>query len=155
MGIKNSGYFPQGIAAGLNFCNRVNERKRIKENILSARPTLIMSSRRYGKTSLVLYALQELDLPYVHIDFFSELNETEIQNSILTSIGNFLYSLQPSIPHKAFKLINEFFSDMNISFSITKNALRIGFAKNSNSPAKTILNAFTKLDIFLKKKGKR
>ena len=61
--LKGKNIFPQGLALGDNFCNRFNERKYLQNNIQSIRPTLIMSPRRYGKTSLVLYVLNELKFP--------------------------------------------------------------------------------------------
>src|SRR5476649_2242851 len=87
-------FFPQGLASGENFCNRISERTRLKANIHSARSTLIMSPRRYGKTSLMLFVLQEIKLPFSHIDLYSEINESEVQNTVLNSIGDILYAVE-------------------------------------------------------------
>lgn len=41
-------WFPQKLALGENFCNRVEEQKHLQGNIHGIRPTLIMSPRRYS-----------------------------------------------------------------------------------------------------------
>jgi AAA+ ATPase superfamily predicted ATPase len=147
-------FFPQGLALGDNFCNRVQERMQLKSNIESARPTLVISPRRYGKTSLVLFVLQSTKLSFSHIDLYSELNDDEIQNTVLGSIGNILYSIESS-PKKAFKFIADFFSDLNISFKLYNAKISIELSRSKKSPAKTILNALNKLDIVLKMKNKK
>jgi len=70
---SNENFFLKGLALGSNFCNRVSERVQLKNNIESARATLIMASRRYGKISLVLDVLSGMRLPFSHIDLYSEL----------------------------------------------------------------------------------
>ena len=147
-------YFPQGLALGKDFCNRTLERERVKANILSSRPTLIMSPRRYGKTSLVLEVLHNMKMPYATLDLYAELNEVEVQNSILSSIGDILYSLE-SIPKKAFKVVTEFFSDISVGFKIVGAQISIEFSKSKKAPAKVILEALLKLDKLLKLRKKK
>ena len=62
--------FPLSIASGEAFCNRVDETSRLVRCIENRRPVLLVSPRRYGKTSLALHAIQRNKLPYAHIDFF-------------------------------------------------------------------------------------
>ena len=52
--------FPLGYAEGPSFCNRDEERERLKRNILSGRHTYITGMRLYGKTSLVRQVAAEL-----------------------------------------------------------------------------------------------
>jgi hypothetical protein len=69
--------FPLGFAEGPAFCNRDEERERLKANILGGTHTYIMGVRRYGKTSLVRQVARELSRkrsPQVHthsIDLFT------------------------------------------------------------------------------------
>jgi AAA+ ATPase superfamily predicted ATPase len=150
---KNN-FFPQGLALGNNFCNRNSERLQLKNNIDSARPTLVMSPRRYGKTSLVLFVLHSMKAHFVNIDLFSELNEVEVQNTILSSIGDILYKLE-STPKKALKFVMDFFSEMNLTFKLSGEKIKIEFSRIKKSPAKTILEALMRLDEALKIKNKR
>jgi AAA+ ATPase superfamily predicted ATPase len=148
------GFFPQGLASGENFCNRISERASLKENIKTARSTLVMSPRRYGKTSLVLESLLEIKIPFSHIDLYSELNEEEVQNSILNSIGNLLYLIE-STPKKALKFVTDFFSDLSVGFKFVNTQIRVEFSNSRKSPAKTILESLQKLDETLKLKKKK
>src|SRR3990167_9780664 len=107
--------FPQGLAMGQNFCNRVAEQAHLLQNIQASRPTLLMSPRRYGKTSLVTQVMSHLKIPFADVDLFSELDEIEIQNSILTGVGKLLYSVE-STSHKAIQVIADFFSELNVTF---------------------------------------
>jgi AAA+ ATPase superfamily predicted ATPase len=51
-------YFPTHLALGHAFCNRKQELKQLRYNIEGINPVLIMSPRRYGKTSLALNTLE-------------------------------------------------------------------------------------------------
>lgn len=153
MNNKVLGYFPQGVATGENFCNRHEERKRLITNIETVRPTLIMSPRRYGKTSLILFVLNQLKTIFAHIDLYAEFDENGIQNTILGAIGDILYSLEP-VPKKAFKLITEFFASLSIAFTMEGTQVHVQFARVKNSPAKNILSSLKKLDDFLRSKNK-
>ena len=53
-------YFPTYLAFGKAFCNRKEETARLIYNIEQQVPTLIMSPRRYGKTSLALNTFKNL-----------------------------------------------------------------------------------------------
>ena len=65
-------YFPRGIATGIAFCNRENERQRLIKNINSRQHTLIMSPRRYGKTSLALKNLEKIKWPYAQVNLYND-----------------------------------------------------------------------------------
>jgi AAA+ ATPase superfamily predicted ATPase len=150
----NNEIFPQGLATGQNFCNRVEEQERLLNNILTSRATLIMSPRRYGKTSLVTQVISKLKTPFANIDLYSELEEVEVQNSILTGIGNIVYAVE-STTKKAMQFATEFFSEMNISFRYKGAGIEIELNKSNRPPAKTILSALKKLDEILLKRKKR
>lgn len=53
-------YFSLGIAKGEAFCNRVSKRKQLISNIEKNKHTIVISPRRYGKSSLVLCSLDEM-----------------------------------------------------------------------------------------------
>jgi len=146
--------FPQGLALGSNFCNRTVERERLKINILTSRPTLVTSPRRYGKTSLVLEVLRTVGVSYAQLDLYSELNELDIQNSILNAIGDILYSLE-SIPKKALRAVTDFFADLSVNFKLVGAEIRVEFSRSRKTPAKVILEALLKLDKVLKSKKKK
>lgn len=51
--------FPSRTASGKAFCNREKERDLLINNILHLRHTLIISPRRYGKTSLAFKTMSK------------------------------------------------------------------------------------------------
>src|ERR1700722_10837071 len=79
-------YFPLGVASGAAFCNRKQETDLLVENIKSGKHTLLMATRRYGKSSLALHALKLSKLPYVEIDFYMATNEKIIEAYILNGV---------------------------------------------------------------------
>src|SRR5690349_5073898 len=87
-------YFPLGIATGTAFCNRTQETKLLVENLKNGKHTLLIATRRYGKSSLALHAIQLSQLPYVEIDFYmarsEKIIETYILNGIIDLIGKSL-----------------------------------------------------------------
>lgn len=147
-------FFPLGLASYANFCNRETEQEHLKANIRTASPTLVTSPRRYGKTSLVLYVLQQMELPFSHIDLYAEFNELAMQNTILSSIGDTLYMIE-SGTKKALKFVTDFFAGLNISFNFEGVQVKVEVAKSSKTPAKIIMSALEKLDATLTKKEKK
>ncbi len=147
-------FFPQGLALGDNFCNRVDEQARLTHDITLAKPVLVISPRRYGKTSLIRTVLHKMGLPFASMDLYSHLNEEEVQNAILSAVGDILYALE-SAPKKALQFVTDFFSDLSINFKFSNAQLHVDFAQNKQSPAKTVLSVLQKLDGILKKKDQK
>jgi AAA+ ATPase superfamily predicted ATPase len=79
--------FPRSIAIGKAFFNRKREKKKLKENILANRHTLLMSPRRYGKTSLIWEVIRNLKVPACKIDFFSVTDEISVRDAIFDGVG--------------------------------------------------------------------
>lgn len=146
--------FPLGLASNNNFCNRNNEQARLKANIQTASPTLVTSPRRYGKTSLVLYVIKQMKLPFSHIDLYAELDEQSIQNAILSGVGDALYMIESSA-QKSLKFVTDFFSGLNISFNFEGIQVKVEIAKTQKTPAKVIISTLDKLEATLAKKGKK
>jgi len=147
-------YFPLGLASNEAFCNRKQERDHVLSNIKLGKPTLIVSPRRYGKTSLVLKAVQESKLPYSHIDFFSEINQKELISSILKGIGIAIGKIAKT-HQRAIKAVKEFFLGTQIKFSIDTSVISVEFEiepENMKDRLKTILMRF---DDLAKKNNKK
>lgn len=79
-------YFPLGIAYGQAFCNRTEETKVLVDNIKHGKHTLLMASRRYGKSSLALHALAQSKLPFVEVDFFLASSEKMVEAYVLKGV---------------------------------------------------------------------
>lgn len=71
---------------GETFIDRKNELKTVKNAMLNQQSLIIMSPRRYGKTSLVKEALNQLRLPYAFIDLEFVNNKIELCNMLLEKL---------------------------------------------------------------------
>src|SRR5689334_9795680 len=83
-------YFPLGLAKGKAFCNRVLERKQLKNNIERNKHTIVISPRRYGKSSLVLYSIEENAFVYERVDLFVAVSAKTIEDQILKGVKNLI-----------------------------------------------------------------
>jgi AAA+ ATPase superfamily predicted ATPase len=84
--MESRNQFPLGIASKTAFCNRTEETHLLVENIKSGKHTLLMATRRYGKSSLALHALKRAGLPFVEIDFYMARSEKIIESYILNGV---------------------------------------------------------------------
>lgn len=146
--------FPTYLALGRAFCNRKEETKRLIGNLEAQVPTLIMSPRRYGKTSLALNALKKIKWHYSHIDFYKELTEDGVKRAILNGAGELIGKLE-SRPKQLLKLASDFFADMEIKVVIEKAGLSLDFTRNKKDPANIIYVVLEKLQKLAKKKQQK
>src|SRR3989338_3025444 len=79
-------YFPLGIATGPAFCNRTEDTRLLVENIKNGKHTLLIATRRYGKSSLALQAIKITGLPYVEMDFYMARSEKVIESYLLKGV---------------------------------------------------------------------
>lgn len=146
-------YFPLGLAQGAAFCNRQAEMQRLLTNISHAKPTLIMSPRRYGKTSLALNTIAKSKLPFAHIDFFSEISPADIENSIMKGMGIAISKIIPA-PKRALKAAQEFFAEMKVKLAIQGTGATIEFERQSREP-QNLKAVLAKFDSLVKKHNKK
>lgn len=147
-------YFPTSLALGKAFCNRKEEIKRLENNIKGGNPVLIMSPRRYGKTSLAINTFKYIKLPYAHIDFYKELTEEDVQLAILNGIGSVISKLE-TIPNKLLKMASDFFSNMQVKVVLEKSGIKLDISKNKKKPATIIFEALENLHHLTVKKNKK
>jgi len=138
-------YFPLSLALGKAFCDRKKELKILSQNLVESRPTLISSPRRYGKTSLVLNAIANVELPYAQFDFLTAINESDIEKIILQGIGG-LISRNEKTAAKILKVATDFFSGLNLKFTFDRPGLAIEVGRKTTAPAPSILEVLEKAE---------
>ncbi|MDR1358513.1 MAG: hypothetical protein LBJ48_04065 [Coriobacteriales bacterium] len=79
------------MAEGENFTDRKQERERLSQNFLSLTNTTIISPRRWGKSSLVKRALEDIvakdrNIKTCSIDLFNVRNEAEFYEQLVAAI---------------------------------------------------------------------
>lgn len=146
--------FPLSIASGNAFCNRVEETKRLVFCIEQQRPVLLVSPRRYGKTSLALHAIRQSNMHYAHIDFFSAIDETDIERAILRGVGTLISSIE-TIPQKALTLASSIFEGSRIRAVLSQFGLSVEIDNRKEKPAHHILDLLERLEMLGQKKNKK
>ncbi|OGO94563.1 MAG: hypothetical protein A3F10_04010 [Coxiella sp. RIFCSPHIGHO2_12_FULL_42_15] len=146
--------FPLSVAMGKAFCNRQSETENLKTFILHRRPVLLVSPRRYGKTSLALHAIQQTDFPYAQIDLFSAVDELDIERAILKGVGKLIFRME-SIPKRALALASDIFEGSQIRAVLNKIELSIDINRRKEKPAYHVLDLLERLERLSEKTNKR
>jgi AAA+ ATPase superfamily predicted ATPase len=148
-------YFPRGIATGEAFCNRVNERKRLALNIKTGQHTLLMSPRRYGKTSLVRFVIDEMELPFGEADLFVAIDAKRIEQRILSGI-KMVFANSSNSMEQTLRLVRDYFKTVNSKWVIGTQGLNIALIPSQDSdPATNVMDALLALENVLAQKKKR
>lgn len=147
-------YFPTYLATGNAFCNRTEELKRIVTDLKNGIPVLLMSPRRYGKTSLALRAIEQLKYPCADIDLFKACSEEDVARFILMGIGQLLGQLESS-PKKLLMLASDFFAHMAVRVSLMHAGIALDFSMKKMNPIDAVLSALKKLQDLAVIKNKK
>lgn len=148
-------YFPRGLAKGDAFCNREMERMRLINNIKSCQHTLITSPRRYGKTSLVKFAVNEMNILFGEADLFVAIDAKRVEQQILMGIKTIINELNSST-EQVLEIIRQYFKKISAKWTIGTQGVHLALIPENNSDsATTIMEALNALeDLLCKKKTK-
>lgn len=148
-------HFPLGIAAGESFLGREAETHQLIHNINQGRHTLLLSPRRYGKTSLARHVIRSHKCIFSEIDLFLAIDEYAIEARFI----NCIESLIPAISTKKkkwFELLLNFFKNADktwtIGFKGVSLELRPG---NHKDIAGNLLDLLNALEFMLFKQQKK
>jgi len=139
--------FPVIIATGKAFCDRVHERKQLKEYIKYGRHTVVIAARRYGKTSLINQTLLELQLPYTIMELTLAVSLADIEKLIIKHIGYLLNSILPKTT-KAKQNVLKLFKSLNPELALTVGGEQLTFRlmQNKSSSTENISEILKRLD---------
>ena len=139
--------FPITIATGKAFCNRTAEREELKKYIQNGRHTVIIASRRYGKTSLINQVLQEAKFPYTIMELTMATSLDDLERIIIKNVGTLLDILLPKTI-KAKQHILNLFKWLNPEIVLTAGGQKITFRPDvqKTKSVETISDILKKLD---------
>ena len=116
--MKSNPFYYGGTIKDEYFCNRTSELKILKDDMYSGMNCLIYAPRRFGKTSLVLRALKELQnsdkIKYVFMDLMYVSTVEEF-------INNYFNLLAKNLEEPTDKVVNFFKSVLKIRPNINVN----------------------------------
>ena len=122
--MKSNPFYYGGTIEDEYFCNRVDELRDIKIDIASGLNTLIYAPRRFGKTSLVLKALKELEkndeVKYIFLDLMYLSTIEEFINTYFNALAKTLEEPTDKIIN-FFKSIVKIRPNINVSFDVSGN----------------------------------
>lgn len=136
--------FPLGVARGEAFCNRVEERKHLVANIRTCTHSLIVSPRRYGKTSLVEYVLRNNNWPYAITDFLLASDSNAVENIILECVGRLSAQILP-LHKRAMEKALKFMSSFRPRLIVNAEGPKLELLPDK-TPKQSIKNALMALD---------
>jgi len=145
--------FTRGLAFGDGFCNRIREIQDLSNNIRNGTHTLLSSPRRYGKTSLALYAIEKEKIPYAHLDLFMKYGNQEILNEFYAGIGR-LWSQLVKPSEKMLKKIESFLQNIKISLQLGRAGLEFTLTPRHDDQ-KSLRFLLEGLDAYLVKNRKQ
>ena len=146
--------FPLKLADGKNFFNRKGEIKQLMHNIESIRHTVLISPRRYGKSSLVNMAVNKSRLPFASVDLFLANNNAAITKRILKGISELVSSIMP-VNQKVLVKVQALFSKYRVTLGIQGFHLEAVYENPSIDSVEQIYDALFILCELLKKEKKK
>ncbi|HVV68499.1 MAG TPA: hypothetical protein VHE99_05640 [Gammaproteobacteria bacterium] len=148
-------YFPLGIAFNDAFCNRKKEIGVLIKNIQNGKHTLLIATRRYGKSSLALRALKLSNLPYVERDFYMARNEKIIESYILTAVVDLIGKALGPID-KLIASIKSYVKHLKPKLEIGSSALKLELTTDlETDPATNVKEGLLLLERLLAEKQKQ
>jgi len=146
-------FFPSGIAEGEAFCNRVTERKHLKQFIDNVQHTVLMAPRRYGKSSLITQVIRDNKYKHVWLDFLSMTTKEEVEEKIKTAVKQMLLLLAPELKKLQVQTLDKVKSlSPELSLSALGQSLTLHLSPNDTTSIDQML---TQLDKYAEKTGKK
>lgn len=115
------------IVDGEYFTNRVKETEKIKSVLASENHLVILSPRRYGKTSLITKVVSEIDRPFIHLDLQLLTGEQDLAEQLVKKICK-LYPFQ-----KVKQLVKRFRIMPSLNVNPLTNEINISFGAISST----------------------
>src|SRR6266540_1312311 len=132
-----------GVARDLHFANREDELRTLKQNIRSGQNVVVISPRRYGKTSLVDRAITQLRAQGILVAYL-DLFRTPTKSQLADDLAQALYDGLVSRVERAIKKAVAFFSHLPVAprFTVTEDG-RI--AKDRDRRVALVLDEFQEI----------
>ena len=137
--------FPEGLALGEAFINRVSERNTLIKRIKSSKHTVLMAPRRYGKTSLVMQVATDLKMHSCAIDLLAAYDVAYVRDQIVEKVGRLAIELLPTVSKKAPEKLMQIFKKMKPEITLGAFGQKLTLQFTSN-PLQDITDILLKLD---------
>ncbi|MDF1684533.1 MAG: ATP-binding protein [Legionellaceae bacterium] len=138
-------YFPTGIVTGQAFCNREHERDYLKRRLDQNTHIVLMSPRRYGKSSLIAQFTEDQKIPFCSIDLLPATSDKYVKNAVVDGVTQLLGEMMPASKKAKQKLLG-YFSRMNPAIELSAFGQKIKLNPDEKTPEETIMKLLMSLD---------
>ena len=142
---SNISYFPTGIVTGEAFCNRGKERALLKKRLEQNAHVVLMSPRRYGKSSLIAQFTLDLKLPYSSVDLLPATSSRYVRNAITDGVVNLINEITPNLKKSKERILN-IFSSMNPVIELSAFEQKVKLTPLEKTPEESIMKLLLSLD---------
>lgn len=142
-------HFPTGIVTGDAFCNREKEREYLKKRLDQNAHVVLMSPRRYGKSSLIAQFTLDQNLPFAAVDLLPATSGKYVKNAIVEGVSQLLDSIMPRLKKTKQKLMGHF-ARMNPVIELSAFGQKIKLQPDEKTHEETIMKLLMSLDLAAK-----
>lgn len=147
--------FPLGIASDEYFCNRVEETKQLIHNIQSGTHTVLISPRRYGKTSLAYRAIEQCKLPSVKIDLYMATDHKDIERALIKGVNGIIAQVT-GVTEKILNSIKSYVKTIKPTLEMSAQGIKLMLEPSaSTSSPENICEALQILNAILEKRSQK
>lgn len=147
--------FPLSKAKGNAFCNRLQERNWLSNNIASGKHSIIIAPRRFGKSSLADKVIMDMNLPAVTLNFNACADSDEVEQVIRRGVGQLINVAIGSVD-KLLASLRRYLTHLNPKIIIDGKGAHLELSSENNTPATVkIEESLSMLEKLLKEKKQR
>jgi AAA+ ATPase superfamily predicted ATPase len=141
------------LATGSRFCNRQEERALLKECLEQQRPIVLISPRRYGKSSLAHKTVEEIGFPFCAIDFMTAYDDNAICQSIVQGVSELVSAIMPA-NMKTLEILEKCFQGMKAVLRYKFIELEFTHSVEKTDPVRQVLETLRGLEALAVKLDK-
>lgn len=147
-------YFPSKLALGDRFCNRTSERKLMTGNIAKGRHMVLISPRRYGKSSLAHKVVSELKIPCTSIDLFLAHDDAAVTKRILQGTAEIVSTILP-LNEKFLGIVQKMFQNFKVTLAAKSFNIEATYSAGVFDPTDQVFSALRTLAKLVADKKKQ
>ncbi len=145
MSTESKHFFPTGIVTGAAFCDREQERDYLQQQLAQNAHVVLISPRRYGKSSLIAQFILEQQLAFSSIDLLPATSSKYVKNVIMDGVTQLLHSMIPRFKKSKDRLMG-CFASMNPVIELSAFGQQIKLTPNERTHEETIIKLLMNLD---------
>ncbi|NNM58592.1 MAG: ATP-binding protein [Legionellales bacterium] len=142
-------YFPTGIVTGNAFCDREKEREYLKKRLDQNVHVVLMSPRRYGKSSLIAQFTLEQDTPFTAVDLLPATSGRYVKNAIVDGVTELLDAIMPRFK-KSKQMLMRHFAKLNPVIELSAFGQKLKLRPEEKTHEETIMKLLMSLDMVAK-----